>query len=133
MTIMEIEEQAEEATTNHEPRTGCQAGKDTNHELEYKLGTIEQIPPGEGRQFHLAGLDIAVFRARNGEVYATQAVCPHRSGPLIDGLLGGSILVCPLHAWKWNLETGEVLMGECALTTYSVHLDALNEIILRVG
>ena len=119
------------STTTHEadePRT-------TNHEpqAEYKLGPIEQIPPGEGRQFHLAGQDIAVFRARNGRVYATQAVCPHRNGPLIDGLLGGSILVCPLHNWKWNLDTGQVLMGECALTMYSVHLDAASEIILRVG
>ena len=100
---------------------------------EYNLGSIEQIPPGEGRQFHIAGRDIAVFRARNGNVYATQAACPHRSGPLMDGLLGGSVLVCPLHAWKWELTTGKPLMGDCALTTYSARLTADGGIAVLLG
>ncbi len=134
MTAVEYKEQIEEEkrrrgeqeTTNNKQQT-------TNAGAEYKLGSIEQIPLGEGRQFHLAGQEIAVFRARNGHIYATQAACPHRNGPLIDGMLGGSILVCPLHNWRWNLETGQPLMGECALTTYAVHLDADSEIILRVG
>lgn len=99
---------------------------------EYNIGSVAQIPLGEGRQFRIVGYEIAVFRARNGGIYATQAACPHRSGPLIDGLLGGSVLVCPLHAWKWELTTGQPLMGECALTTYPARLTEAGEIIVSL-
>ncbi len=133
MTAYVAREQETGTTAAASDPTASNKQQTTNNSIEYKLGSIEQIPLGEGRQFHLAGQDIAVFRARNGHIYATQAVCPHRDGPLIDGMLGGSVLVCPLHNWKWNLESGQVIMGECALTTYAVHLDADSEIILRVG
>ena len=89
---------------------------------EYKLGPIAAIPPGEGRQFQVAGHDIAVFHARNGNVYATQAFCPHQAGPLADGLLGGSVIVCPFHSWKFDLTTGQPLLGTCNIQIYSVRL-----------
>ena len=113
--------------------TAVPAEESENKEIkEYRLGSIEQIPPGEGRQFRVAERDIAVFRARNGALYATQAACPHRGGPLIDRLLGGSTLVCPLHAWKWDMTTGKPLFGECTLTTYIVHLTVEGEMMLRL-
>lgn len=90
---------------------------------EYRLGPLSAIPPGEGRQFHIGGRDIAVFHARNGQAYATQAFCPHQAGPLADGLLGGTTLVCPFHAWKFDLATGQPLLGTCGLQTYTVRLD----------
>ena len=61
----------------------------------YSLGPIHHIPPGEGRNFKLGDRKVAVFRTRDGGVFATQASCPHRAGPLADGLLGGHSLVCP--------------------------------------
>ena len=85
---------------------------------EYALGSVTQIPPGEGREFTVDGLLLAVFHARSGAVYATQATCPHRNGPLADGLLGGSTLVCPFHAWRFDLTTGKPLLGECAIAVY---------------
>lgn len=97
---------------------------DTEHRIpaEYNLGPLAEIPPGEGRQFHIADHDIAVFHARNGNVYATQAFCPHQAGPLADGLLGGSIIVCPFHAWKFDLTTGQPLLGTCGVQTYPVRV-----------
>ena len=106
---------------------------DTANLTEIRLGALTQIPPGEGRSFDVWGRRIAIFHTRGGEVFATQSECPHRVGPLSDGLVGGSTLVCPLHGWKFNLSTGEALYGDCGLMTYPVHLTADGEIILGLG
>jgi nitrite reductase (NADH) small subunit len=98
---------------------------------ELKLGPANNIPPGEGRVFQLENERIAVFRTRAGEVYAVQAECPHRGGPLADGLLGGTTLICPLHAWKFDLKTGLALYGDCGLKTFCVSVDASDQIILH--
>ncbi len=78
------------------------------------IGSIEQIPPGEGRAFRVAATNVAVFRTHADEVYVTQAECPHRRGPLADGLLGGTTIVCPLHDRAFDVKTGEGVGGECA-------------------
>ena len=95
-----------------------------------KLAPVSSIPPGEGRVYSVNGLNIAVFHTRAGRVYAVQAECPHRGGPLVDGLLGGTTLICPLHSWKFDLSTGEALFGECGLKTYPVTVDEAGQIIL---
>ena len=87
---------------------------------ECALGSLADIPPGEGRTFVADGLRIAVFHARTGEVFATQAECPHRGGPLADGLLGGSTVTCPLHERVYDLATGRAIIGECDIVTYPV-------------
>jgi nitrite reductase (NADH) small subunit len=99
---------------------------------EVIVGPLNSIPPGEGRNFEIGGHKIAVFRNRADQVFAVQAACPHKGGPLADGLLGGSTLVCPLHAWKFELTTGAPIVGECALKTFAVHLDANNRIVLTL-
>lgn len=97
---------------------------------EVRLGPASQIPLGEGRTFLVRGDRIAIFRARNGEMFAAEADCPHRAGPLSDGLLGGANLVCPLHGWKFDLRTGQALYGECGLRTWPVRLTEDDEIVL---
>jgi nitrite reductase (NADH) small subunit len=97
---------------------------------EIRLGPLGSIPPGEGRVYSVEGEKIAVFRTRGGEVYAVQAECPHRGGPLADGLVGGSTLICPLHGWKFDLKTGQALFGECGLKTFPVSVDSAGQIIL---
>jgi nitrite reductase (NADH) small subunit len=95
------------------------------------LGSIERIPPGEGREFEVRGELLAVFRTRAGQVYATQARCPHRAGHLADGLTGGGLIVCPLHAFKFELATGAPLGNDCAaLRTYPVRLNSAGELLL---
>lgn len=96
------------------------------------LGPLHQIPPGEGRTFEVAGERVAVFHTRAGDVFATQANCPHQNGPLADGLVGGRAVICPLHAWKFDLSTGEPLGGSCKLTTYPVHLSPDGQIVLII-
>jgi nitrite reductase (NADH) small subunit len=100
---------------------------------EIVLGPLRQIPPGEGRNFEVNGQRIAVFHTRAGEVFAIQAECPHRAGSLSDGLLGGTMLVCPLHAWKFDLRTGQALYGDRNLATVHVRLTRDGDIVLALG
>jgi nitrite reductase (NADH) small subunit len=88
------------------------------------IGEATQIPQGEGRTFQVAGRSIAVFRTHSGEVFATQAECPHLNGPLADGLTGGATVVCPLHERTYDLRTGAGLNGEpTRLKVYPAALD----------
>ncbi len=100
---------------------------------EVTLGPLTQIPPGEGRVFEIIGQQIAVFHKRGGQVYATQAACPHRGGPLADGLLGGTTVVCPLHSRKFDLVTGTPIEGECGITVYPARLNDHGEIVVTLG
>ena len=103
---------------------------------EYNLGPAERIPSGEGREFTVAGRIIAVFRPRSGGIYATQALCPHRQGPLTDGILGGTTIICPFHAWKFDISSGKGLPtnpGEGCLTTHPVTVQDDGTIVLTLN
>ena len=99
---------------------------------ELIVGSIASIPAGEGRTFDIGIERIAIFHTRVDRVFAVQANCPHLGGPLADGLVGGTTLICPLHAWKFDLSTGEALLGECGLKTYPVRLDVHGQIVLTL-
>ncbi|MBI2934761.1 MAG: Rieske (2Fe-2S) protein [Chloroflexi bacterium] len=104
------------------------------HKRKYRLGKIDMIPEGEGRVFVVGQTQVAVFRSRSGEVYATQALCPHEGGQLADGIVGGRVLICPLHGYRFDLVTGQPIGQECqALTVYAVTLETEGDIMLRVG
>ena len=98
---------------------------------EHRLGPVDQIPVGEGRNFSVAAQQVAVFRTRQGGLFATQANCPHRGGPLADGLIGENTVICPLHDWNFDLATGETKNGECGITVYPVRA-VDGEIVLTV-
>ncbi|MFL6416693.1 MAG: Rieske (2Fe-2S) protein [Bryobacteraceae bacterium] len=100
---------------------------------ELILGPLAAIPVGEARTFALGNERIAVFHTRSGELFATQADCPHRNGPLADGLLGNNTVICPLHAWKFDLRTGDLQGGDCKLKTYPVRTDAEGLVVLTVS
>jgi nitrite reductase (NADH) small subunit len=88
---------------------------------EVSLGSRELIPIGEGRSFAVGATQIAVFRGRDGDLYAVQNRCPHRNGPLADGILGAGHVVCPYHAYRFDLATGACLTDpECRLRTFPV-------------
>jgi len=98
-----------------------------------KVGVLDDIPAGEGRTYLVEGIKVAVFHARDGRVFATQAQCPHKQGPLADGLLGGAQIVCPLHERVFDLRTGESLGGEdCALKVYPVQCTPDGGLLLEI-
>ena len=102
----------------------------THSMAELDIGQLSAIPPGEGRNVEAFGKKIAIFHTRAGAVFAVQSECPHRGGPLADGLVGGTTLICPLHSWKFDLATGEALFGDCGVKTYPVRVDQAGEIYL---
>ena len=84
------------------------------------VGTLDEIPIGEGRAFAVDGAEVAVYRLRDGTLRALAAVCPHKGGPLADGLMDGRVVVCPLHGHTYDLITGAELGGNDAVCTYPV-------------
>ncbi len=110
------------------------AVSDMSSSATQNLGSAAQIPLGEGRRFEIGGVGIAVFRSRQGQVYAAQAECPHRAGPLADGLLGGEALICPLHNFRFNVATGEPLGNDCpALRIYPISVNEDGDILIAVS
>jgi nitrite reductase (NADH) small subunit len=102
--------------------------------MERAIGKLSQVPPGEGRNFVLDGpsgaLRVAVFHTREGAVFATQAECPHRGGPLADGLTDGRSVVCPLHDRTYDFHTGAGIGTDCSIKVYPVRADADGTLLL---
>lgn len=94
------------------------------------VGSIDEIPLGEGRVYAVDGEQIAVFRLSDGSLRALGAVCPHAGGPLADGLVDGSIVVCPLHNNAFDLMTGCSPTGQRGVPAYPVEVDADGRLVL---
>jgi len=78
----------------------------TNLETRWmSITSCENIPPREGRAIQAANHALAIFNLGDRFV-ATESQCPHRGGPLGDGIISGQTVVCPLHAWKFDLVSG---------------------------
>jgi nitrite reductase (NADH) small subunit len=76
----------------------------TNDWLE--IGTLDDIPRQGARVVKRADGDIAVFRTLDDQVFALRDKCPHKGGPLSQGIVHGTRVACPLHDWKIHLDTG---------------------------
>ena len=72
-----------------------------------QITEMANIPEKEGRTLELGSLSIALFNL-GGRFVALENRCPHKGGPLADGIVGGTTVTCPLHNWRVCLETGLV-------------------------
>ena len=69
---------------------------------------VDDIPVlGARRVSRDTGLDVAVFRNAQGEVFALLDRCPHKGGPLSQGIVFGNRVACPLHNWTIGLADGQ--------------------------
>jgi nitrite reductase [NAD(P)H] small subunit len=82
-----------------------------NYWVRVVLG--ENIPLREGRAVTIGGRAMAIFNLGDRFLAVTNR-CPHRGGPLADGIVSGNTVVCPLHAWRFSLETGQGVSGPSA-------------------
>ncbi len=73
------------------------------------IGKVEDIPMLGSRVITTADGDIAVFRASDNQIFALRDHCPHKGGPLSQGIVYGHKVACPLHNWSIDLETGEAV------------------------
>lgn len=72
-----------------------------------RITEAENIPLREGRGIEVDGHQIALFNLGD-RFMAVENRCPHRGGPLSDGIVAGDVVVCPLHAWRVCLNDGTV-------------------------
>ena len=87
---------------------------------------IDDIPSlGARRVRRPAGADVAVFRTADDRVFALLDRCPHKGGPLSQGIVFGDHVACPLHNWAISLVDGEARAPDvgCA-TRFAVRVDA---------
>jgi nitrite reductase (NADH) small subunit len=80
---------------------------DLTQELWIDVGALDDIPRLGSRVVSSPGGDIAVFRATDDAVFALYDRCPHKGGPLSQGIVHGRSVTCPLHGWVLGLEDGE--------------------------
>lgn len=100
--------------------------------VEFRVGSIHRIPVNQGRTMDAGGRLVAIFRLRGGEVRATQPLCPHRRGPLADGLVGDGRLVCPLHNRTFDLGSGEAAADETGIATFPVRVEEDGTIVVTL-
>jgi 3-phenylpropionate/trans-cinnamate dioxygenase ferredoxin subunit len=70
-----------------------------------KVATVDEIQPGQAKQVTVNGRLVAVFNVA-GTLYAIEDTCPHRGGPLFEGEVEGTEVVCPWHGARFELTTG---------------------------
>lgn len=99
-----------------------------------RITACENIPVREGRVTVVRGRQIAIFHLGD-RFLAVENRCPHRGGPLAEGIVSGTTVVCPLHAWKIDLETGGVVsssgsagLGACVNTFATRVVDGVLEL-----
>lgn len=74
-----------------------------------EVGELDDIPRLGARVIKSSMGDIGVFRTADDEVFALRNSCPHKGGPLSEGIVHGKHVTCPLHNWNISLDSGEAV------------------------
>ena len=89
------------------------------------IGPLDSIPVRGARLVKTQEGCIAVFRTAENEVYAIDDRCPHKAGPLAQGIVHGKSVTCPLHNWVISLETGKAQGADVGeVRTFVLRIDA---------
>lgn len=89
-----------------------------------EVGRLEEIPPLGSRVVRMGDGDIAVFRSGDNTIFALADRCPHKGGPLSQGIVYGHTVACPLHNWCIELASGcAVAPDEGSTQSYPVKVE----------
>ncbi len=88
------------------------------------IGAIEDIPLRGARKIKTALGCVALFRTGEVEVFATANACPHKGGPLAEGIVHGQSVTCPLHNWVFDLNTGAAQSEDASIETFPARVEA---------
>ncbi|MEP2641836.1 nitrite reductase small subunit NirD [Roseobacter sp.] len=88
------------------------------------VGHIDDIPLRGARVVKTPVGCVGLFRTAEAQVFAASNTCPHKAGPLSEGIVHGTRVTCPLHNWVFDLNTGEAQGEDARLDTYPVRLEA---------
>jgi nitrite reductase (NADH) small subunit len=95
------------------------------------IGAVKDIPLRGARRVVWGAAVIAVFRTAEERVHAIEDKCPHRNGPLSQGIVHDGCVTCPLHNWVISLETGEAQgADEGSVRVFRVRVGEAGEIFL---
>lgn len=81
-----------------------------------EVAQLADIPPLGSRVVKTEGGDVALFRTADDRVYALRDRCPHKGGPLSQGIVHGQAVTCPLHNWVMDLASGEARAPDAGKT-----------------
>ncbi|GIT90104.1 tRNA-(guanine-N1)-methyltransferase [Jannaschia pagri] len=88
------------------------------------VSALEDVPVRGARVVKTALGCVAVFRTGADTVHALDNACPHKGGPLAEGIVHGTSVTCPLHNWVFSLETGEAQgADEGRVNTYPARVE----------
>jgi nitrite reductase (NADH) small subunit len=97
-----------------------------------KVAELGEVEEGQGRVVEVGDRSLALFNV-GGTLYALDNACPHRGGPLGEGDLEGRIVVCPWHAWRWDVTSGHNANNPAVtMRCYPVHVEA-GSVFVEVG
>ena len=97
-----------------------------------RVCTLDEIPVLGSRVVRAGERDISVFRNAEDEVFALLDQCPHKGGPLSQGIVHGRSVTCPLHNWKIDLCSGQSLAPDVGCTrSFAVKLEQ-GDVLLAV-
>ena len=98
------------------------------------IGKLNDIPRLGARVIETDAGNIAIFRTAEDEVFALRDKCPHKGGPLSQGIVHGKRVACPLHDWKIQLDSGEaVAPDEGCAASFPVKLEGETIYLLPVA
>ena len=99
----------------------------------FDIGTIDDIPQRGARCVATPQGEIGIFRTMDDRIFALRDHCPHKGGPLSQGIVHGTAVTCPLHNWVISLETGKAIgADEGVVKTIPVKVEA-GRIVLGLG
>ncbi len=98
-----------------------------------KIGTMDDIPRQGSRCISLGEKTVAVFRTVDDQVFALEDKCPHKNGPLSQGIVHDGCVTCPLHNWVISLATGEAQGADKGATAaYGIRIEN-DAVFLDIG
>ncbi len=99
--------------------------------MKVKIGDVGDLPEeGRAKEFDCAGTTICVARV-NGRLAALGNVCPHRGGPIADGVVMDGTIICPWHGWQLDPVTGKSLQVPTAgVDVYGISIEG-NEVFVE--
>lgn len=86
------------------------------------IGSIDDVPLRGARKIKTELGCVAIFRTGEEEVFALTDKCPHKGGPLSEGIVHGQSVTCPLHNWVFDLNTGQAQGEDGHVPTFSVQV-----------
>ena len=97
--------------------------------MRIKVATLSDLNENQGHCVRARENKIALFKS-GGKVYAIANECPHRNGPLSEGMVYENIVICPWHGWQFDITTGLTTMGGEGVQSYPVEIENENVYIL---